>query len=105
MQTFYLHLYRNFKKEHINSVDMEYLTNNIKVFLVLLRDIVEDFYNTRSFAEGADDSFNNFLISNSENILTVVTAIFFKDDRFYRFLFDIVKEFNKSREIEFKQIV
>ena len=91
ISAFYHHLYRNFKKQFINSVDMEYLTNNIKVFLVLLREMVEDFYNTRSFAECADESQNNFLISNSENILTVVTAVFFKDDRFYRFLFDIVK--------------
>ena len=84
---------------------MEYLTNNIKVFLVLLRDMVEDFYNTRSFAEGPDDSQNNFLISNSENILTVVTAVFFKDDRFYHFLFDIIKEFNSAREDEFFKIL
>ena len=84
---------------------MEYLTNNIKVFLVLLRDIVEDYYNTRSFAENNDDSLNNFLISNSENILTIVTAIFFKDDKFYRFLFEIVREFNKERETCFVNIV
>ena len=103
IQTFYGYLYRNYKKEFINSVEMENLTNSIKIFLVLLRDTVEDFYHTRTFIDEGDDSMSNYLITNCENILTIVTAIFFKDEKFSKFLFEIVQEFNKEREEEYQK--
>lgn len=37
----------------------------------------------------------NYLMSNYENLLTIITAILFKNEDFYQFVFNYVKTFNK----------
>lgn len=58
--------------------EMESFTNNIKAFLVIFRDAVENYYNTPAFGDMNETT--NFLISNPENILTVVTSMLFKNE-------------------------
>lgn len=66
------------------------------MFINLLTKIVEDYYNIKTFGNIEEGS--NYLINNYENILTVIGAIVFKDDRFYNFIFSAIKIFNKEKD-------
>ena len=73
---------------------MESLINTTKQFLVVWKEAVHDFYNIHIFAS---EEVNNNLIANDENLLNVLTSILFKNEKFYSFLFDTVKEFNREK--------
>lgn len=90
-------------KKPMSLVDLEELVNQIKIFLVLLRNAVEDFYNTRTFYD-LEEKCNN-LITNPENILTTVTAILFKNAKFYDHIFKIFQFYNFENEARFIKIM
>lgn len=44
----------------------------------------------------------NYLITNSENILTTVTTILFNNTAFYTHIYSIIKGYNYNRESSFR---
>ncbi len=78
----------------VASRDIESMTNQIKQYLVLLRETVFDFYNLVSFT----DEDLHALITNEENVLTVLTSILFKDKDFYQIVFNAIVEFNLEND-------
>lgn len=81
---------------------------------------MEDYYQTYEFAyldtntDNAslmnnqsfyDETNTNFLISNSDNILILVTAILFKDEKFYNHIFHIFKKYHEKKEMRLKAIL
>ena len=78
---------KEFSNIKVTGKMMEDLINSIKQFLVILKEVVIDYYYIDSWAELPQGQ----LICNEENILTVVTAVLFKEENFYTFLFETVK--------------
>lgn len=70
-------------------------TDNIKQFLVVLREAVIDYYGLSEWGVGDHP---NLFIANEENILSACTALLFKDPTFYAQTFAIVNHYCKSRE-------
>jgi hypothetical protein len=69
--------------------------DNVKQFLVLLREAVWDYYNLRSFSEFTP---GNLFIANEENVLSACTAILFKQPAFYSQVFAVVATYCRARE-------
>lgn len=84
----------SFTSKKVTEKLMESLINTTKQFLVVWKEAVHDFYNIHIFAS---EEVNNNLIANDENLLNVLTSILFKNEKFYSFLFDTVKEFNREK--------
>lgn len=77
-------------------------TDNVKQFLVVLREAVIDYYGLSVFAEPSQA---NFFIANDENILSACTAILFKDTAFYTQTFAIVNQYCQAREASFWKVL
>lgn len=74
-KVFISYMKRFYSDPLLASRDIEVMTNQIKQFLILMRETVFDFYNLASFT----DEDLHALITNEENVLTVLTSILFKD--------------------------
>jgi hypothetical protein len=76
--------------------------DDVKQFLVLLRESVFDFYNLASFAEFYP---GNLFIANDENVLSACTAILFKDPVFYTQAFAVACNYSREREGKLSLII
>jgi hypothetical protein len=76
--------------------ELEKLINDVKQFITLLSRTVYNYYNISVLNERRDGS--SYLIDNIENIKTITTGIFFKDEKFHNFIFEIIKSFNKEND-------
>lgn len=78
----------------IASREIEAMTNQIKQYLILMRETVFDYYNLGSFT----DEDLHALITNEENVLTVLTSILFKEKEFYQLVCNAIIEFNMHND-------
>lgn len=69
------------------------LVDSVNQFLKILKEAVIDYYNLNSFAEG--EAAHNPFIANEDNILSVTTAILFKDKLLYDVLYHSAVLFNQ----------
>ena len=92
---------RFYSDPKIASRDIEAMTNQIKQFLILMRETVFDYYNLASFT----DEDLHALMTNEENVLTVLTSILFKDKGFYQLVFNAIVEFNMDNDEILSQIL
>lgn len=99
---FIVYIEKTYRDTVAASLRMGDFTDNVKQFLVVLREAVIDYYDLASFAEG--DQANSF-ITNEENILSACTAILFKDPSFYAQTFAIVSHYCSAREESFTQVL
>lgn len=82
---------------------MSELIDSVNQFLKILKEAIIDYYNLNSFAEG--ELAHNPFIANEDNILSVTTAILFKDKPFYDVLYHHALLFNHEREATFAKIL
>jgi hypothetical protein len=77
------------------------LVDDVKQFLLILKQAVVDYYALPSFTKGAI----NMLIANEENVLSSCTSILFKDHDFYNLLFAAVSQHFRPQESKFAKIL
>ena len=87
---FIVYMEKTYRDPLSASLKMGDFTDNVKQFLVLLREAVVDYYSLACFAQ---DEQANLFIANEENILSACTAILFKDPTFYAQTFNIVNHY------------
>lgn len=80
---------------------LEELVDDVKQFLVLLRQAVMDYY----MLGRAGEKGGNTLVANEENIFSCVTTILFKDHHFYQLLFTAISLRFKQQEQRFSRIL
>lgn len=85
-------------------LEVDDFVKNIKVFLSLLKETVNDYYNLNSFGERAGKSPINTFISNADNILSTCTAILFRDLNFYNLVINCLSAYFKEQELRFNSI-
>lgn len=100
-KVFISYMSRFYSDPKIASRDIEAMTNQIKQFLILMRETVFDYYNLASFT----DEDLHALMTNEENVLTVLTSILFKDKGFYQLVFNAIVEFNMDNDEILSQIL
>jgi hypothetical protein len=99
---FIVYIEKTFRDTAAASLRMGDFTDNVKQFLVILREAVVDYY---SLGEWAEAEHPNLFIANDENILSACTAILFKDPTFYAQTFAIVSHYCRAREESFAQVL
>ena len=100
-KVFISYMSRFYSDPKIASRDIEAMTNQIKQFLILMRETVFDYYNLASFTD--EDLYA--LMTNEENVLTVLTSILFKDKGFYQLVFNAIVDFNMDNDEILSQIL
>jgi hypothetical protein len=94
-QVYLLHFeeaYRDAEKTSLRAGDF---VDDVKQFLVLLREAVFDYYNLGSFAECHPA---NPFIANDDNVLSACTAILFKHPTFYAQAFAVAVSYCQARQ-------
>ena len=81
--------------ESVDISKIDELIDSINQFMIIMKEVLIDYYNLTSYAEDGPHS-NNF-ITNEENILSICNSIFFKDHHFYETIFAFIARYNQER--------
>jgi hypothetical protein len=97
------YIVRNFSDYSNAAAKMSELIDSVNQLIKILKEAVIDYYNLNSFAEG--ELAHNPFIANEDNLLSITTAILFKDKLFYEVIYQCALVFNQEREAKFQKIV